>query len=317
MAARMRAVAATARACQVRCVWLGGTGAARGRCKCARCQHPRGCCLPAHFVAHLLARWSADVDLTGGTGDEFEVEAIEESSSEDDEPLAARAAARRPPSASRRPAVAAAATAAGGGARAAALGRIDAFLQVLPRGTPSAAALAGGSGQSRQQAGALASRAATAEEQQLDLLDYANLMVGIVCGYQGVFKPASSAGSGGLGWAGPRRGLCSLWQVPLTRLPAAAARPARRRPQAFGNPGFRPQQRAIVEETLAGRNCFVLMPTGGAQCRCCCWPLAAGCCAAGAAPGGRSPAVQAGAEDRCLGASCCPAASCACSAGGA
>ena len=130
--------------------------------------------------------WRADIDLTG-SGDEFGVEEIEESSSEDERPLASRAAvAPRPPSVSRRPsAVAAAAAAAAGGAVAAARaaapsGRIDAFLQRLPRGTPSAAALAGGGGgQGRQQAGALASRPATAEEQQLDLLDYANLMVGV------------------------------------------------------------------------------------------------------------------------------------------
>lgn len=35
-------------------------------------------------------------------------------------------------------------------------------------------------------------------------------------------------------------------------------------PQVFGNPSFRSRQRDIVEAALSGRNCFVLMPTGGA-----------------------------------------------------
>ena len=35
------------------------------------------------------------------------------------------------------------------------------------------------------------------------------------------------------------------------------------RSQVFGNASFRSRQRDIVEAALSGRNCFVLMPTGG------------------------------------------------------
>lgn len=128
------------------------------------------------------------------SGDEFEIEAIEESSSEDEEPLAARS--RRPSTGGRRPPLGGAALAAGGAAAAAAGGaaaaaaaaaggggggqrRIDSFMQRVPRGQASALALAGPAAQEgRQQAGAMAMRPASAEEQQLDMLDYANRMVG-------------------------------------------------------------------------------------------------------------------------------------------
>ena len=33
--------------------------------------------------------------------------------------------------------------------------------------------------------------------------------------------------------------------------------------RVFGNPCFRPQQREVVDAVMAGRNVFVLMPTGG------------------------------------------------------
>lgn len=33
--------------------------------------------------------------------------------------------------------------------------------------------------------------------------------------------------------------------------------------RVFGNPCFRPQQREVIEAVMAGRNVFVLMPTGG------------------------------------------------------
>ena len=33
--------------------------------------------------------------------------------------------------------------------------------------------------------------------------------------------------------------------------------------RVFGNPCFRPQQREVIEAVMAGRNAFVLMPTGG------------------------------------------------------
>ncbi|PRW57979.1 ATP-dependent DNA helicase Q-like 1 isoform A [Chlorella sorokiniana] len=167
----------------------------------------------------------SDVEIVGeASGDEFEIEAIEESSSEDDEPLAART--RRPSSGGRRPlpgaalvgggamgtgggtAVAAAAAAGGGGGGQRS---IDAFVQRVPRGQASVQALAGPPpAEGRQQAGAMAMRPASAEEQQLDMLDYANRMV-------------------------------------------------------FGNPSFRSRQRDIVEAALSGRNCFVLMPTGGGK----------------------------------------------------
>lgn len=35
--------------------------------------------------------------------------------------------------------------------------------------------------------------------------------------------------------------------------------------QVFGNPSFRPRQRDIVQAALRGRDCFVLMPTGGGK----------------------------------------------------
>lgn len=54
-----------------------------------------------------------------------------------------------------------------------------------------------------------------------------------------------------------RRASCSC-------LPAFLPPAAPKRPQVFGNAAFRPQQRQIVEAALQGRDCFVLMPTGGA-----------------------------------------------------
>lgn len=135
-----------------------------------------------------------DVEIVGEqSGDEFEIEAIEESSSDDEEPLAARS--RRPSTGGRRPPLGGAALAAGGAAAAAAGGaaaaaaaagaggggqrRIDSFMKRVPRGQASALALAGPPAQEgRQQAGAMAMRPASAEEQQLDMLDYANRMVG-------------------------------------------------------------------------------------------------------------------------------------------
>ena len=33
--------------------------------------------------------------------------------------------------------------------------------------------------------------------------------------------------------------------------------------RVFGDPCFRPQQREVIEAVMAGRNVFVLMPTGG------------------------------------------------------
>jgi hypothetical protein len=102
-----------------------------------------------------------------------EVEAIEESS--EDEALAA---ARRPPRSARR----GAGSAQGGPGRGP---PIDTFFQRLPPGVPSSLALAAPPPSERQLAGAQASRPATVEEQQLDLLDYANLMVG--AGRSGLF----------------------------------------------------------------------------------------------------------------------------------
>ena len=141
--------------------------------------------------AQLSPPPAADVEILGEqSGDEFET--IEESSSEDDEPLAART--RRPSSGGTSPLVgaapdggAAAAAAGGAAAAAAAAGaaagqrRIDSFMQRVPLGQASMQALAGPPpAEGRQQAGAMAMRPASAEEQQLDMLDYANRMVGAV-----------------------------------------------------------------------------------------------------------------------------------------
>ncbi len=154
----------------------------------AECCLPGGAACSPYCPARLSPRPAADVEIVGDrSGDEFEIEAIEESSSEDDEPLAARS--RRPSSAGRRPLPAAAPAGGGGGAAAGAAAaaaaggggqrRIDSFVQRVPRGQASAQALAGpAAAEGRQQAGAMAMRPASAEEQQLDMLDYANRMVG-------------------------------------------------------------------------------------------------------------------------------------------
>ena len=120
----------------------------------------------------------ADVEVLEASGDEFEVEAIEDSSDDEQQGImpggahAPMRGTRLGSVPSRRQPSAAAAAAGGGG--------IGSFFQKLPRGVPSSAALAGPSQQQqqRQQQGAQALRPATAEEQQLDLLDYANQMVG-------------------------------------------------------------------------------------------------------------------------------------------
>ena len=36
----------------------------------------------------------------------------------------------------------------------------------------------------------------------------------------------------------------------------------------FGNGSFRHQQRRVVDAVMAGRSCFVLMPTGGGKSLC-------------------------------------------------
>ncbi|KAI3425882.1 hypothetical protein D9Q98_007855 [Chlorella vulgaris] len=147
-------------------------------------------------------------DASPLTATAAEAEVIEESSDEE-------AAPRLPPSTTRRRSSAAAAEAAVGGRQsqgAAARGAsgIESFFQRVPRGVASNAALAGPRPSERQVLGAQAMRPAAAEEQQLDLLDFANLKV-------------------------------------------------------FGNAAFRPQQRQIVEAALSGKDCFVLMPTGGGK----------------------------------------------------
>ena len=38
--------------------------------------------------------------------------------------------------------------------------------------------------------------------------------------------------------------------------------------RVFGNSSFRRRQRAVCEAALAGRDCFVLMPTGGGKSLC-------------------------------------------------
>ncbi|EFN55525.1 hypothetical protein CHLNCDRAFT_133956 [Chlorella variabilis] len=144
-----------------------------------------------------------------------EVEGIEESS-EEEAPAAARAR-RRPSTAGKRrlpfPASAGVAarhapTPSGQPSRGPS---IEAFFQRLPRGVPSNAALAPPPPPSeRQLLAAAAARPASAQEQHLDLLDYANLKV-------------------------------------------------------FGNSSFRSEQRQIIEAALSGRDCFVLMPTGGGK----------------------------------------------------
>lgn len=201
--------------------------------------------------AQLSPPPAADVEILGEqSGDEFEIEAIEESSSEDDEPLAART--RRPSSGGRRPLVGAApasgaAAAAAGGAAAAADAsgaaagqrRIDSFMQRVPRGQASMQALAGPPPfEGRQQAGAMAMRPASAEEQQLDMLDYANRMVGAeyseawvclvrLCSTCLASAPPTPCGQEekqtqalfALCWAHSRQGMCGAGDNPCVHAP--------------------------------------------------------------------------------------------------
>ena len=151
----------------------------------------RGCALPPDLSTAALPASDVEVveavvagedeldELAAAAG---EVEGIEESS-EEEAPAAARAR-RRPSTAGKRrlpfPASAGVAarhapTPSGQPSRGPS---IEAFFQRLPRGVPSNAALAPPPPPSeRQLLAAAAARPASAQEQHLDLLDYANLKV--------------------------------------------------------------------------------------------------------------------------------------------
>ncbi|GAB4821155.1 hypothetical protein N2152v2_008201 [Parachlorella kessleri] len=106
-------------------------------------------------------------------------------------------------------------------------GAITSFLQPLPPGVPSMAATAAAAPRQQQQ------------QQQLQHLGLGSC-------------------SGGAGAMGSAQRPASQEEMALDDLDFANL-------VVFGNRAFRPRQRDIVEAALAGRDCFVLMPTGGGK----------------------------------------------------
>ena len=198
------------------------------------------------------------------------VDMIEESSEEEEgsQPAAARNHPRL--SHARPPLPAARAGPAGGaahGSGASGLGRapgIDTYFTRVPRGQPSAAALAP---DLRPQSGAAAAaaaihRPATKEEAALDVLEYANRLVSCLLLRMPVSRCVRRCCKAGA-VMGALQHCSQCWQCCcMQRLAAPTAPPLAA--QVFGNAAFRSQQRQIIEAALSGKDCFVLMPTGGA-----------------------------------------------------
>ena len=118
-------------------------------------------------------------------------------------------------------------------------------------------------------------RPATEEERQLDMLDFANRMVCFAVVAESAVVSTAAADSAA--WPASRMSQgCAMWclrviltvvgcpQHQASRRLGAPPPPGMPHPaQVFGNAAFRSQQRQIIEAALSGRDCFVLMPTGG------------------------------------------------------